>query len=406
MSKELRGSSVKRPSIPAPLRVLGECTPTAEILRSAAEAGLPVTFTQAPRAASGDPVDEAAIDPALHRAADAPSQPSSQPPSKPPSQPPSPPPPGVGYAGMSPSQREHFLRWAADPTAPAAPAYQQLYVANLEPYLLESAAARATLARHLVSLSLAPAWSGNLWLTRAILLAFWLDQAGEPLANWLDQGHSAPAMLGIALGQQALLRVPMQPPTLATTLAAWQIGTDQTLPELLKLRLASLTTVLGGDPLEVALSRLDPEAAAPRPWRAANRLIRVALPQPDLRPSLEPLLRDLPDASGDEILIAPPDEADDSQPEADSSWQLILEFGHSTSDYFEMALRHAQKQPGYSQLMDENRQMVYRVAFRKRDMRRFWRLWEIVQGWATTRVYLNGDELEKWKVWPYSQYLR
>jgi hypothetical protein len=235
----------------------------------------------------------------------------------------------------------------------------------------------------------------------------WLDQAGAPLANWLDQGHSAPAMLGVALGHQALLGVPMQPATLAAALAAWQIGTDQTLPELLKLRLASLTTVLDSDPLAAALSRLDAADAAPRPWRAANRLIRVALPQPDLRPSLEPLLRDLPDTSGDELPIAPPDEDDDeSEPEPDNGWQLILEFGQSTSDYFEMALRHAQKQPGYSQLMDENRQMVYRVTFRKRDMRRFWRLWEFVQGWAATRVYLNGDELEKWKVWPYSQYLR
>ena len=30
----------------------------------------------------------------------------------------------------------------------------------------------------------------------------------------------------------------------------------------------------------------------------------------------------------------------------------------------------------------------------------------VTNGWTATRVYLNGVELEKWKVWPYSQYLR
>lgn len=394
MSKELRSASVNRPTIPAPLRVLGECTPTAEIIAQAAASDYPVAFAQSAHAQGVDGrQDETAIDPALHVAEGKPL----------------PPPPGVGYAGMSAAQRHTFLRWAANPTAPAAPAYQQLYVANLEPYLLEDTAARGTMARHLVGLSLAPAWSGNLWLTRAILLAFWLDQAGAPLANWLAQGHSAPALLGVALGHQALLGVPMQPGTLAAVLAAWQIGADPGVPELLKLRLASLTTILGSAPLTVALEKLGQEATAPQPWRAANRLLRVMLPQPDLRRALEPLLRDLPDAADDDTAGLLHDDShaeDDADAEPDTGWQLILEFGQSSSDYFDMALRHAQKQSGYSQLMDENRKMVYRVTFRKRDMRRFWRLWELVQGWSATRVYLNGDELEKWKVWPYSQYLR
>jgi hypothetical protein len=56
--------------------------------------------------------------------------------------------------------------------------------------------------------------------------------------------------------------------------------------------------------------------------------------------------------------------------------------------------------------MDEDRRLIYRIIFRKSEMRRFWRIWDYVHGWTSTRVYLNGSELEKWQVWPYSQYLK
>jgi hypothetical protein len=57
-------------------------------------------------------------------------------------------------------------------------------------------------------------------------------------------------------------------------------------------------------------------------------------------------------------------------------------------------------------IMDETRQIVHRISYQKRHMRQFWRLWDYVQNWSSTRVYLNGQEMEKWKVWPYSQHLR
>jgi hypothetical protein len=96
-----------------------------------------------------------------------------------------------------------------------------------------------------------------------------------------------------------------------------------------------------------------------------------------------------------------------SQPSLEElGWRLILEFGSNRSEYFDYVLIQAQKLAGYSQLMDEDRRIVYRIIFRKSEMRRFWRLWDYVHGWTSTRVYLNGEELEKWKVWPYSQYLR
>ncbi len=62
---------------------------------------------------------------------------------------------------------------------------------------------------------------------------------------------------------------------------------------LLTLRLSSLATNLGSDPLAYALVQLPEGAKEARPWRTQHRDLRIALPQPELRPILEPLLRDL-----------------------------------------------------------------------------------------------------------------
>ena len=48
----------------------------------------------------------------------------------------------------------------------------------------------------------------------------------------------------------------------------------------------------------------------------------------------------------------------------------------------------------------------YRVAFRKNEMNAFWQLWNYVQNWTGTRIYSQGQELQKSHVYPYSQYLR
>ena len=70
------------------------------------------------------------------------------------------------------------------------------------------------------------------------------------------------------------------------------------------------------------------------------------------------------------------------------------------------ALELAKREEGFTQLLDEHRRIVYRVTFDKRRLRNFWRLWDYVQNWQHTRVYADGEELEKWKVWPYSQHMR
>jgi hypothetical protein len=148
------------------------------------------------------------------------------------------------------------------------------------------------------------------------------------------------------------------------------------------------------------------------------------LPQPDLRDLLEPSLRDVlavADVADDDAApvgnlaaldpsqaaTSAAQDAQEAEPSLEElGWRLILEFSSNRSEYFDYVLIQAQKLPGYSQIMDEDRRIVYRIIFRKSEMRRFWRIWDYVHGWTATRVYLNGMELEKWKVWPYSQYLR
>lgn len=333
--------------------------------------------------------------------------------------PPPAPSPGTSYAGLTPAQRHTFLVWCRNPEASAPLAFQQLYLANLEARLLEEHH-REPAIQQLAYLGTVPAWSANGSLHRAFLFASWLLQDGQRLTEWTSTRSLPADLMGIALGLQAMLDAPLTAQEIGNVISIWHLGSR--LPaDLLKLRLDSLTSILGQQPLAYGLARLDPSLTAPRPWRTSHRGLRLMMPQPDLRPHLEPALRDLltvsdldEDANTPAGLLATPtaDAAAEATPETvqpsleELGWRLILEFGSNRSEYFDYVLIQCQKLAGYSQLMDEDRRMVYRTIFRKSEMRRFWRIWDYVHGWTSTRVYLNGEELEKWKVWPYSQYLR
>ena len=391
------------PSYPALLRVAHRAKPLHDLLQAAIDAGAPLQLAH--NGTAGESEDASAIDASLLVEHDAISPP--------------PPQPGTSYAGLTPAQRGAFIAWSRHPENPAPVAYQQLFLANVEAQLLDGMAHTWAMEK-LEALGTETLWANNPSLHRTYLFACWLLQDGPRLAQWIGTRALPSDLLGVALGQQALLNTPLTPQELGIAIERWQLGAR--LPtDLLKLRLDSLTSILGQPPLAYALSKLDPTTSAPRPWRTSHRGLRILMPQPDLRPVLEDNLRDLlavADVHEDHdepvgILAA----LDTSQPAAPAEetqqpsleelgWRLILEFGSNRSEYMEYVLIQAQKLPGYSQIMDEDRRIVYRIIFRKSEMRRFWRLWDYVHGWTSTRVYLNGEELEKWKVWPYSQYLR
>lgn len=323
---------------------------------------------------------------------------------------------GVGYAGFTPEQRHHFLTWSLDVEAPAPPAFRQLYLANLEVNLFDEATKAHTAKSTLLELRELPAWQAESALPRALLLAFWLTQDGPGLHRWLATTTLPLPLSGLALGHLSLLHEELSPATVARLAAAWQITRQPPATNLLQMRLASLTTALALEPLAYALHQLGETAYTARPWRCSHRDLRLALPQPDLRPILEPLLREMLDAATLAPTIGqtaaaptnqrPEEEETTDAPAPQGEWHLILEFGESRSDLFQFALIRAQRLPGYVQMMDEKRRMIHRVHFRKSELQRFWQLWDYVQSWSGTAVYLNGKELQKTEVYPYSPFMR
>ncbi|MCB9148360.1 MAG: hypothetical protein H6641_06330 [Caldilineaceae bacterium] len=340
--------------------------------------------------------------------------------------------PRLGYAGYSAQQRFELLAWLMNPTEPAAPAFQQLYLAHLETCLFEPNDSDDVLLalRHLQT---AAPWRANESLQRAILLGYWLKQDGDGLTKWLAAGQIHARTLGVALGMAALLAQPLSPELLSSIWSCWR--GPKTVPPMpiVAQRLLSLTTTLGEEPLAHALAQLTDEEQQPKPWRGLHRDLRIALPQPDLRAALAPLLDEMAAGVGDvDVLGAAEKAVDLNDPQSnalsaagndnakgakarksakeattnEAQWLLMLEFGHSRSEYFDYVLHRARLLPSFMQIMDEDRQIVYRVHFRKRDMRTFWRMWDYVQNWSNTHVYLHGKELEKWKIWPYSQYMK
>jgi hypothetical protein len=309
-----------------------------------------------------------------------------------------------------------------------------LYCAGIEVALVESAAAEKTasldaLVSLLETLADAPLWRGDVHLSRLLLLATRLTGRVDLLnLEWI-----APMLAGKALGMMALSGSTHLSVSAALCLAdAWNITNSPPSPTLTALRLVELANAPEGGLLQRALHKLPEAAYVPTPFRTAHRDLRIAFPQPDLRSVLEPLLGEmlattLSDAEEFEEPIPEPDQEvnttaiaaplpeetrvrparkKDAESKKATEWTLVLEFSESRSQYAGLALALAQKQAGYTTLLDEDRSIVHRVLFRKSEMRRFWRLWEYVQGWNSTHVYLNGDELQKWQVWPWSQVFR
>ncbi len=397
-----RKSSGKQRFVNNPLvRILGQHRPAQQVLQQAAQnSALPIqvratTLSPATSATSAT-TDYILVDPALTLEVVTAEQSAQPMPTS-----------GVGYAAFTPSQRYALCQWLDQPTEPAPPAFQQFYLAHLEVSLLEQKSNVSIdappVTAEIEQLQQSAAWQQHLGLARLRLLATWLAQDGRELARWRQEAVPG-GVLGVALGMQALLRQPLQPEQLPMLLHHWARELSAPSGALLALRFSSLVTTLGMDPLAYALGQVAEEVHQPQPWRSQHRDLRIALPQPDLRPILEPLLRDL---------VVMQDEGMNNQrvpvmeaavektftTKSAAQWQLVLEFGESRSDFFTFALTVAQQQPGYVALLDEDRRMVHRVHFQRNEMRRFWRLWEYVQSWSTTKVYLNGNEVNKWELY-------
>lgn len=366
-----------------------------------------------------------------------------------------PPPLGLGYAGFGEEQRYVFIKWAEQPERDALPAFHQLYCASLEVNLIQLSASgsgsRHHLREHIGKLLRADSWLRDPWLTNLWLLDKVLNPEEAEVADVYGMEVLAPSIAGVTLGQQALRSEALTPLQVRWLGSIWRIDAAALEPALVALRLDEVRQ-RGIDLLGDALAALPENARQPKPWRSAHRDLRFALSQPDLRPTLEPRLRDalssltdsahsldgteedetnlemIADAAPELVLpeltyeSGPPERIEmhkrgkgkrasaspssKTKTGAPADWQFIVEFSEGRSQYTTFALEIAQKLPGYTTLLDEDRTIVHRVLLRKSELRRFWRLWDYIQGWSSTHVYLNGKELEKWQVWPWSHYLR
>jgi hypothetical protein len=374
-----------------PLRVRGVSSPLEEVIALAGQHALPVQLSLS---ASSVGEEFAQVDPALRvepgQAGDCD------------------PAPGLTYAGYSPAQRGRFLAWCAAPQSHACPAFQQLLLASLEAGLCEGGERAHSVRKLLAQLEQSASWQPVQGLWRVALLARWLEQDGLALANWLTQAALPADLAGVALGLQALLGTALTADEARTVSRLWQLPAADLSEAALAFRLQSLAATLSTEPLQFALKQLGPAADHPLPWRCHHRDLRIEFPQPNLRRGLEPLLADLalpeePPAPFTKEAIDP--DAPSAQKELAHTY-LVVEFRQSRSEYFLSALRQAQRRSTFVQLLDEDRHLVYRVTFRKNEMNAFWQLWNYVHSWSTTRIYCNGQELQSWQVYPYSQYLR
>jgi len=330
--------------------------------------------------------------------------------------------PNTSYAGMNPVQRRRFANWLAAPEMAAPLAFRRLYLAWLESALLEEER-RAAATAHILSLLAAGGGREESALAQTALLAGWLAQSGPLIAQAISQGHPPTWALTVGIGWLAHLGEPLGAESALALARGWNLHGSalhnfnlEADGGLLQLRITSLANSLGADPLAWALAQISPphknEAASEPewlPWRAVHRDLRLLVPQIDLRPLLEPRLREL-FASLPVSAARAGGEGEGTAREAEApapnEWYLILEFGSSRSQHYDYAIHLARKQPGYQLLMDETRQLIHRVRFRKRNMRQFWRLWPYVESWSSTKVYVEGKEMQKWNVSPYSAELR
>jgi len=339
--------------------------------------------------------------------------------------------PHTSYAGMNPVQRRRFANWLNAPEVAAPVAFRRIYLAWLEIALFEKER-QAGATAELFSLLTAGGWREENALAQTALLAGWLAQDGGLVAQAITQGRLSPGALSVGAGWMAHLGEPLDAGCALALAQGWHLQMPASHSfdlkndgGLLQLRISSLTSNLGADPLAWALtqtgrphnSTLEEKAGQNGvitgewlPWHAVHRSVRLLLPQFSLRETIEPRLVDL--FAGLPVVSPSPHPEEGGLASAPAAipptteWHLILEFGNSRSQHYDYVVHLARKQTGYQLLMDETRQLIHRVHFRKRHIRQFWRLWAYVESWSSARVYVNGKEIQKWNVFPYSAEIR
>jgi hypothetical protein len=83
----------------------------------------------------------------------------------------------------------------------------------------------------------------------------------------------------------------------------------------------------------------------------------------------------------------------------DRGWYLVTELGHSTAQQYEAAVELARSLPNYMELLDENRRVLHRNTFARREVvPGLWTLLEMIGLWQSSRTYVRGHEVAPYDV--------
>jgi hypothetical protein len=78
----------------------------------------------------------------------------------------------------------------------------------------------------------------------------------------------------------------------------------------------------------------------------------------------------------------------------DRGWYLVTEFEKTPSINFQRAVELAKTYPGFIQLMDERRVLIYRNIYHENGLLQFQELYKLIKNWKGTKLYFKGDKID------------
>ena len=313
------------------------------------------------------------------------------------------------FHNLSAEQRWFFWNWLRTHEGHLPVGYTVLYVQQLETALFDTHALAALqemrwLLEHHRALSVRE------FVAYGLAIGAWLYRQAELFAWVVNQGSLGSWQMGMLLSLQNELGVPLS--------AGQALG-------LGRFFRYNWSTWARQHPQEVEQAVTAELAATGHTWlnqqvsalRAEQRPMQIQLINPSLcfsvqaidmcsNPGFERAMNDLLQAAersaqlGGHFTERPRVVTPAGTAWADRGWYVVLEFGESASEKLNSTVTLARRHPGFIKLLDENREIVYRNVYQRRDMNRFWVLFDRVHTWKGTRVFVNGNPIKIENLWP------
>ena len=313
------------------------------------------------------------------------------------------------FATLSPEQRWLFWNWLRTHEGMVPVGYGVLYLQHLEAALFDTHAIAALqemrwLLNHHRALSVREA------AAYALAVGAWLHRQPDLFASIVNHGGAGSWNLEVLLFLQNDLGVPLSAPQVIRLgqlfRHSWSAWARQHAQEIEDAVFAELAAT-GHSLLSQQVDAL----------RSEQRTGQIQLVNPGLRftlqvvdvwnnPGFQQAIKDLLAAAersaqlGGRFTSRPLAATTRPTQWADRGWYLVLEFGESSSEKLNRVVTIARRHPGFVRLLDENREIVYRNLYRRRDVSKFWTLFERVRNWKSTRVFINGNPIRIEDLWP------